>query len=883
MVCAKTTTWNRIRVLALCLWAGHGAAAIAQENPWALLDAMPKAVEASEAWIRPLIGRPLQLDTDSLRRELSAAPMESFPVDTNSGLIFSMPHPDGGFTRFRLVESPIMAPELAAKFPEIKTYAAQGIDDPAALLRCDLTPQGFHAMVLAPGGDYFIDPFSRSDHTHYTVYYKRNYLPKTPHNFACGVTGQIEHVETYGARNSGTQLRTYDLAVAATGEYTAFHGGTVALAQAAVVTAVNRVTGLYERDVCIRLRLIANNSVLMYTNSTTDPYTNSDGVAMLAQNQSTIDSVIGSANYDVGHVFSTGGGGVAGLGVVCSSGNKARGVTGSPSPTGDAFWIDYVAHEMGHQFGGNHSYNGTGGNCGPQRAGSAAYEPGSGSTIMSYAGICSADDLQPHSDAMFNTGSYDEIRAYTNAGGAACSTTSATGNTVPTVNAGADYNIPKGTPFTVTTTSATDANGDALTFDWEERDLGASQTLASPDNGTSPIFRVWSPTSSNSRTFPRYSNVLSNTLPIGEKSPAVARTLRLRCMVRDNRLNGGGVIEDNVNININGTAGPFLVTSPNTAVSWTGGSQTVTWDVAGTTAAPISCANVRILLSTDGGQTWPTVLADSTPNDGSEAVTIPSVNSTQARIRVEAVNNIFFDISNVNFTLTGAPPPPAPTNVSANPTPLCRGSSTTLSGTVGANQTIDWYTGTCGGALVGSGTSLIIVPTITNTYYARARDLTSGVRSTTCASVVVTVNPLPVAPTTAGASRTGFCASDGGTIQLSSFGGSGTTLRWYSDTCGGTLVGTGASIVIDSPAQTTTYFARWETASCGSSACASVTVAVLPIIGDFNLDGGIDGSDVEAFYSAWEAAEPTADVNQDGGVDGSDIQTFFLAWQAGNC
>ncbi|MEI7658321.1 MAG: reprolysin-like metallopeptidase [Phycisphaerae bacterium] len=755
----RTRSLSRL-ILALTLpcLAHHAAGS---QAPWNLMNAMPADVEAEAPWIRPAAFQAAQMDDLVMREELAKVPMEVFPFPKDEGILFSLPHPDGGFTRFRLVESPVMEPGLAARFPDIKTYRGQGVDDPAANVRLDITPQGFHAMVLTPQGDYFIDPYSKGDVNHYAVYRKRDLRPSLAGAWGCGVTEHRPMDEAgYGERNSGGTLKTYRLAVAATGEFTAYHGGTVALGQAAIVTAVNRVTGLYERDLAIRLVLVANNSNLVYINASTDPYTNNSGSTMLGENQTTVTSVIGSANYDIGHVFSTGGGGVAQLGCVCTSGSKARGVTGSPAPTGDAFWIDYVAHEMGHQFGGNHSFNGTGGSCaGGNRNAATAYEPGSGTTIMGYAGICgAADDLQSNSDAIFHHNSYAEIRAFIAAGGS-CGGNSATGNSVPTVNGGTDYTIPKGTAFTLTTISASDANGDALTYSWEQRDLGAAQSATATDNGTSPIFRCWNATTSNARTFPRYADVLDGGLVIGEQYPSVARTLDARVTVRDNRSGGGGVIEDDVIVNINGTAGPFTITSPNTNVTWSG-TQTVTWNVAGTNAAPVSTANVRILLSTDGGQTWPTVLAATTPNDGTEAVTLPSVSSTSARIRVEAVGNIYFDVSNVNFTLQGPPPPAAPTNVAATPSSICGSSPVTLTGTVPAGIAIDWYGGSCGGTLVGTGASLVVTPAATTSYFARARDTSTGAVSTACTSTTVTVTgSAPAAPTGVAASDSTLCSS----------------------------------------------------------------------------------------------------------------------------
>ncbi len=446
-------------------------------------------------------------------------------------------------------------------------------------------------------------------------------------------------------------MRTYRLALAATGEYTTFQGGTVNAALAAMTTTMNRVNAVYEHDVAVRMVMIANETSIIYTNPTTDPYTNSNGSTMLGQNQSNLDSVIGNANYDIGHVFSTGGGGVAGLGVVCSVTNKARGVTGNSAPVGDGFDIDYVAHEMGHQFGGRHTFNGTVSNCGGgNRSSVAAYEPGSGTTIMAYAGICGSQNVQLHSNDYFHVKSLEEIANFI--AGNACDVETSTGNATPTVSVGSSVTIPKGTPFTLTATGS-DLNGDALTYCWEEYDLGSSSPPDTDGDGVArPIFRSFSPTASSSRTFPKLSDILNNTTTIGEVLPSMNRTMNFQVTVRDNRASGGGINTATTQVVVNANAGPFLVTQPNINVTWNGGTQqTVAWSVANTSAAPINCANVKITLSTDGGNTFPTVLAASTPNDGSEVITVPNLSTTTGRVKVEAVGNIFFDISNVNINI----------------------------------------------------------------------------------------------------------------------------------------------------------------------------------------------------------------------------------------
>lgn len=619
-----------------------------------------------EQQITPQKYRALALNGAALQAQLATAPLEGDTAARGVATIVTLPLPDGTWGRFQLVESPIMAPELAAQFPEIKTYAGQGIDDPTATIRLDWTPAGFHAIILSTGETVYIDPLFRSNVTHYASYFKEDFRPATPKQFA--ETEPIDPAGTWASQltairasgvalaASGTQLRTYRLAMAATGEYTQFHGGTVAGALAAINTSINRINAVYEREVAVRLVLIANNNLIIYTNGGSDPYTNNDGGAMLGQNISNLASVIGTANYDVGHVFSTGGGGVAYLGVICNNSFKGGGVTGSSSPVGDPFDIDYVAHELGHQFGGNHTFNGNAGACsGGNRNASTAYEPGSGSTIMAYAGICGAQDLQPNSNDYFHGASYDEIIAHTTLGsGNNCAVKTNTGNTPPTANAGASYTIPKQTPFTLTG-SGSDTNGDSLTYNWEEFDLGSA---GAPNNNTNPpFFRSFSSTTSPARTFPKWSDILNNTTTIGEILPNVTRTMNFRLTVRDNRSGGGGVNFASTTVNVTTAAGPFQVTAPNTAVSWAAGeTRTVTWNVAGTTAAPVSCANVKILLSTNGGSTYPITLLASTPNDGSADITVPSNATTTARVQVICANNIFFDISNVNFTITAPTP-----------------------------------------------------------------------------------------------------------------------------------------------------------------------------------------------------------------------------------
>ena len=647
-------------------------------------------ISAPTRYATPEKFKAYSLNVNMLRQLLSACPMEFTVAASQSPVVFNMPMPDGRMTSFRMVESQVMHPDLAAAFPLIKTYSGQGIENPAAMLKISITPLGFHGMILSPEGNVFIDPWEQGNSIDYIVYARNDFKPYR--SFVCESDeySQPNKVKKFSAiatgaanRSHGTQLRNYRLALACTGEYAAFYGGTKAGALAGIVASMNRVNGVYESEVAVRMTLIPNDTLIIYTNATTDPYTNGNGSTMLGENITNCNTVIGSGNYDVGHVFSTGGGGVAYLGVPCTA-NKAGGVTGSGSPVGDAYDIDYVAHEMGHQFGGSHTFNASTGSCSGNRTAAAAFEPGSGITIMAYAGICTAtNDLAPHSIAYFHTYSFDQITTYITTGsGNSCPTTTATGNTPPTASHNTlNYTIPFQTPF-VLTASGSDVNGDALTYSWEEYDLGATGNWNAPV-GDAPIFRSFDPVSSPSRTFPKLNDILSNTTTIGELLPTYARTLKFRVTVRDNRVGGGGVThpDDTVRVNVINTTTPFAVTSPNTAVTWfTGQSATVTWNVSSTDVAPINCSTVNILLSVDGGNTFPFTLASATPNDGTQNITVPVTLSSLARVKVEAVGNIFFDISNINFTIAGGSATlSAISTGSISPTNLCAGQTLSVS------------------------------------------------------------------------------------------------------------------------------------------------------------------------------------------------------------
>ncbi|MGB5082343.1 MAG: reprolysin-like metallopeptidase [Burkholderiales bacterium] len=629
-------------------------------SPWTDVPQDRRSKQASVATrltLMPDRYRLLRLDEAGMLGLLAAAPREGVapPAGTAPARI-ELPMPDGRTLEVAVEDSPVMAPGLAARYPEIRTFSAQAVGIRG---RLDITPQGFHGMLYTPEGTLFIDPRAAGDARYYVSYYRRDYRPADklrPGGFCrlheLGEARQRAFSEPVSAARTGDQLRTYRIAIAATGEYTAFHGGTVALGLAAVATTLNRVNEVYRRDLSVRMQLVANNDQIIYTDASTDPYTNDDGVTMLGQNQANLDSVIQPGNFDIGHAVSTGGGGIARLGVVCNASFKAQGVTGLPQPIGDAFDVDFVAHEIGHQFNALHTFNGTTGNCFGNRSASDAFEPGSGSTVMSYSGICGAEDLQAHSDAMFHAGSIASIAGFvTTGGGGSCAALSATGNAAPTVDAGPAFMIPAGTPFELTG-SATDPDGDPLTYSWEQMDVGtaSSSPATMVDDGSRAIFRAFLPTASPTRTFPKLADLLNNTGTIGESLPTTDRNLSFRLTARDGL---GGVDAANVQLKVVAGAGPFVVTAPNGGENFATGVATVTWSPANTNGGTVACPGVDILLSTDGGATFPVTLEAGTPNDGSQRVTFSGVNSTSARVKVKCSNNVFFDVSKANFAFAG--------------------------------------------------------------------------------------------------------------------------------------------------------------------------------------------------------------------------------------
>jgi hypothetical protein len=586
-------------------------------------------------------------------------------ITQNATVRLQLPHPSGSWVWAQLTAYAVLSDARKQSDLGMATWLGNIEGDASAVVRADQTPQGFHVQVLSPNGDWYIDPVAPNNAVWHMAYFKSD-LPN-PHSFECGIQEQEGLIDDpvfdpFSTNPNGGTLRTYRLALAATAEYTNYHGGATG-ALAAMVTAINRVNGIYERDLAVRMVLIPNTDLLIYTSSVSDPYTNNDGFTMLGENQSNINAVIGAANYDIGHVFSTGGGGIASLASVCTN-SKAQGVTGLPNPIGDPFYVDYVAHEIGHQFNGSHTFNSSLGSCSGNRSSQNAYEPGSGSTIMAYAGICEADNVSNNSDDYFHVRSYQTMLTFLQGTGGNCAATTPTGNTPPTVNGQQSPQtvFPIGTPFKLTA-AGSDADGDALTYCWEHYNRAGSIALATnPTTGTPPLFVSLPPTNSPTRWFPRLSFVVNNANSVLEKLPTYTRAMTFRVTVRDNKPNGGGVSYTQVAYDATAQAGPFLVTNPNTSqVQWSTDSLvSISWDVANTNQTPVNCSQVNLLLSTDGGYTYPYTLVSAAANDGQETLILPFFPNepsliTQARVMVESVGNIFYDISNADFIINNTP------------------------------------------------------------------------------------------------------------------------------------------------------------------------------------------------------------------------------------
>lgn len=639
----------------------------AQQKLWTKLTSEKKVIATDKNL--PSNSGIYQLDNKMLRSKLINAP-ERKSVFSKSKVKINFPDASGKLIEYYIKETSFMHPDLAKKFPNSKSYIGEAVHHKGTSIRFSLNSLGLYAMIFSVGkSTVYIDPVNKEENV-YAVYKRKNL--KAVKSFECLVTEQVNtqtKVKSNLKNANDLQLRTFELALATTEEYSDFHtSGLPANSSRAdsisvVIDAINvtltRVNGLFERDVALTMQLVPNNDQLIFLSSDPgdDPYTNNNGSAMLGENQTTIDNIIGSANYDIGHVFSTGGGGVAFFGSPCGN-SKAGGVTGLPNPVGDPFDVDFVAHEFGHQLGANHTFNGTSGNCaGTNRNNATAVEPGSGTTIMAYAGICSPQNVQLSSDDYFHTISIQEMFSFISSGSSACDDETVMTNNMnaPTANAGSDFTVPISTPL-VLKGQGSDADGDPITYIWEQTDnetAGISIPPSSTQTGGA-VFRSLAPGNSTDRYLPELSTVVAGNLSSAwQVLPSVGRTMDFTLTVRDNVVNEGQTASDIMTITVDENSGPFEVTSQNADnVFWVvGASQTITWDVANTDQAPVDSPNINIMLSLDGGFTYPITLASNTPNDGSHEITVPNNLTSNARIKVEGANHIFYALNSSDITI----------------------------------------------------------------------------------------------------------------------------------------------------------------------------------------------------------------------------------------
>jgi hypothetical protein len=639
----------RLRALLALVVAFSISPVVAAASPWSESASAPLAASGPQ----PANYRTFDLDIAAVRAQLAAAQRQGVATD------LALPLPEGGAATFTLADSGTMPSALRQKYPDIVSLA--GADAHGRRARVDVSPAGLSAMVFDDGGRYVIVP--RTSGAGYLVFRGAS-LPPRSEPFRCGLSAPVRSPLVAATRAgivpatvTGAARRNYRIAVAANASYVETVGnGTVAGGLAAVVAAMNRVNEVYETELAVHMTLVANNDLLIYADAASDPYSNDENA--LYENGPNLDATIGATAYDIGHVFTTAGGGIAGLGVTCTE-SKGMGTTGRPDPTGDPFWIDYVAHEIGHQFNGMHTFNG----CSNDAYGSE-YEPGSGSTIQAYAGICGADNLQPNSDPYFHARSLEEMTNWIDGTGGECVEATPNTNRAPVIDVSslppAGTTIPAQTAFALTA-SATDPDGDALTYGFEQYDVGEPSFIGAGDIGNGPIFRSFPATADPTRYFPRLSTLLGGEAAIGEDLPTTTRGLTFRLTVRDNRAQGGRSTSADVDLAVTAAAGPFEVTLPDSSMAWgRGETRHVRWNVARTDLAPVSCAAVDVALSTDGGASFAHALATQVPNTGHALIVVPNVpNTVFGRVRVKCSNNVFLDISNENFVIaaTGSADP----------------------------------------------------------------------------------------------------------------------------------------------------------------------------------------------------------------------------------
>lgn len=658
--------YNKLILILLIFFTGN---LFAQFNPFK--ESTERVFSDKEKFVRKHTPKDFKVYSLKLNNVLEWVKNAPELSESPSDLVITLPDANGQLTNYWIYNNAAMETELAENVKNIRSLKAVDTKNNGNSVSISISDIfGFHAMGMKTDGSvFYIDNYTNDLNN--VIVYQRSSLELPKNNFTCLVPGDSFDdvavssvpVQTLSLDN---KRRTYRLALACTIEYAAFHVNNAPVGTpntsvdqkknivlAAMNVTLTRLNQIFERELNVHLNLIANNKNIIFI--TSDNFNNWDDYDLIDESQQVIDNIIGSANYDMGHTFSTGTAGLASLGSVCSPWQKASAITGSVSPVGDPYDVDYVAHEMGHQFGANHTQNN---NC--QRNNTTSVETGSGSTIMSYAGICDPN-VQSNVDAYYHYVSIREMQTFLLS--ATCAQQTTVTNSPPVVPALTAKTIPYGTPF-ILSAAATDANNDPLTYTFEQVNNQASSQPPVATSTTGPAFRSVSPSTNNFRSFPNISTVLDGTSNSNgivsnqwERLATVGRTYSFVTTVRDNNATGARVVYTQPVTITAANTGPFVITAPNNnpstteAVWFMGSTKTITWNVAGTTANNINTANVNILVSTDAGTTY-TTLAANVPNNGSATVTVPTnlTSTYDARIKIEAVGNIFYTVSK-KFTL----------------------------------------------------------------------------------------------------------------------------------------------------------------------------------------------------------------------------------------
>ncbi|MCA0933494.1 M12 family metallo-peptidase [Lutimonas saemankumensis] len=637
---------------------------------WSVIDEAKIGISKIQRKVLPKNYKSFELDFERLKNDLKI--LENKETEFKpAGVISSFPNEKGQMEDYRVFLYRVMPEKLAAKFSGNRSFKGVSLEDPSKMIYFSMNEIGFSGVIMdGKGENTIIEPMT-SGRKYYKVYSESSLQGEM--EVRCYTESSevlIDNEKLNAGKNDQNFVKVYRLALSANGEYSVYHirkqdaiqsssEQKKAIVMAALTTAVTRVNALLERDLAIRFELVENNDRLIFLRPQDDPYDNdfiNPGV-MLDQNQSTCDQIIGRANYDLGHVFSTTGG-VAKIGVICSDGLKAQGVSGSLEPDGDIFYYDVVSHEFGHQLGANHTFNGDEDSCGleGQRIDFTAVEPGSGSTIMSYAGYCGSQNIQSHSSTYFHGVSLDEINAYIGTEGSAdCARSEPFLRNLnqPQVNAGRDYLIPFGTPFKLEA-EAFDIDGDQLSYCWEQTDAGISSVPPNSNSKSGASYRSFSPNESSVRYFPELESIGKGLVSTKwEATPDSERNLNFKVTVRDNNEEGGRLNSDDLILTTTLSAGPFKVISQDEETDfWVAGTQEIIkWDVAGTNSNGINVSRVNILLSIDGGRNFNIELATNVLNNGIHFVTVPQVQSPNCRIMVEAVGNVFFSVNQYRFSI----------------------------------------------------------------------------------------------------------------------------------------------------------------------------------------------------------------------------------------